>query len=199
MLHRKYTDIYNKEIYLGIDNSPANWQSIVDSILYGALKPILVSTKQGRYVFNEAVLRSFISHSYRRVHIFTFPNFRLVALLSTFLSFFLSVYLYFLLYKISQWTAGLQTFRFMSEIIFFCEIIESWIFQDFYKQKTEANNICYFIFPLFPCSVKHIPFSQTPVPCSFILYTSDNRSFDKANFHLMYISLQKFLLLNFTL
>ena len=50
-----------------------------------------------------------------------------------------------------------------------------------------------------PIAFKHCPFLVSTVPCSFFLYTSDNKLFNKGIFRLIYISLQTFLLLNFSL
>ena len=44
MLHEKGFDL-DKEIVLFIENSLANWQSVYDSTLYGALKPVLIFKK----------------------------------------------------------------------------------------------------------------------------------------------------------
>jgi len=44
MLHEKGFDL-DKEIILFIKNSPANWQSVYDSILHGALQPVLSFNK----------------------------------------------------------------------------------------------------------------------------------------------------------
>ena len=44
MMHSNDTD-FDKEISLVTDNVPVNWQSIFDSTLYGALKPVLSFNK----------------------------------------------------------------------------------------------------------------------------------------------------------
>ena len=137
----------------------------------------------------------FMSHSYRKVHIFIFLSFQCVVL-SYFLPFFLSFHLFSLstLYFFANFPASILSISVRNIIFHF-----HWILEEFYKYKTALSNACYVIFIGFHYPAKLFPFLTSTLPCSFILYTSDNRSFDKAIFRLIYTSLQIFLLLNFSL
>jgi len=137
----------------------------------------------------------FMSYSYRTVHIFIFLSFQCVVL-SYFLPFFLPFYFSSLctLYSLTNFPALILQIS-VRNIIFQLH----WILGEYYKYNTAVNNTCYVIFLGFHYRFKHFSFLISTLSCSFILYTSDRRSFDKSISRLIYISLQTFSLLNFSL
>jgi hypothetical protein len=114
------TEIY-KEIYLFIDKAPSNWQSIFDSTLDGALKPVLSfnkTEKTGPYLSSIMEISVTFLHNSTHFHFFLYsacfspflplflPSFLssfLPSILSSFplysyIPFFFSTYFYDLLY-----------------------------------------------------------------------------------------------------
>ena len=122
-----------------------------------------------------------MSHSYRTVHIPTFLSFRHFDFFTSFLSSFHFIYLYFHLHIFSITLRAAILSIFVRNIICFLQFEYT---KNFTNIKTALNKVSYIIFLVFHYRVKHFPFLLTTVPCSFILCTLDNRSFDKANFRL---------------
>jgi len=175
------TDIdFDNEIFLGIDNGPANWQSIFGSTLYGALEPVLSFNKPGKtnpYLCSiKKICVTFLQYS-------THFHFTLFSACCSFLfSLFLLFFPFFILFIFTfSFTLPFSAFptsislNYIRNIIFQLNCRKPnipWILQT----ENFSKWILLLFFLVFPHLVKHFPFYKLLflVPSFYILQTTDH-------------------------